>query len=71
MFPINAFLPNELCQDLEVKISDAAGPIRKVDEEQRSYQFETESTLSSERQKLQNLNLSAERLDLSTKPITQ
>ena len=71
MFPINALLPSRHCQDLEIKISDAAGPIRKVDEEQRSYQFETESTLSSERQKLQDLNLSAERLDLSTKPITQ
>jgi len=71
MLPINMALPNTLCQGLEVKISDAAAPIRKVEEEQQSYQFEVESTLSSERQRLQDLSLSAERLDLSTKPIAQ
>jgi hypothetical protein len=62
---------NRLCQGLEVKISDAVAPIRKIEEEQQSYQFEVESTLSSERQKLQDLNLSGERLELSTKPIAQ
>ena len=71
MFPIDSVLPIRLHQDLEVKISDAAGPIKKVDEEQRSYQFEMDATLSSERQTLQDLNLSVERLDLGTKTIAQ
>lgn len=71
MFPVNVLLPTRLYQDLEIKISDAAGPIKRVEEEQRSYQIEMETTLSSERQKQQDLNLSAERLDSSTKNIAQ
>lgn len=71
IFPIDAILPIRLHQDLEAKISDAAGPIKKVEEEQQSYQFETDAALFSERKTLQDLNLSVERLDLSTKTIVQ
>ena len=71
IFPTNSLLPSRLYQNFEVKISDAAGPIKKADEEQRSYQSEMDITLSSERQRLQDLNLSIERLELSTKGIAQ
>ena len=60
-----------LYQDLEVKISDAAGPIKKIEEEQRSYQSEMETVLSSARQKLQDLNLGTERLKPGTESIAQ